>query len=204
MSFDENPWRRPNRRKSADGNGDTDNSRDKDDSEWGLQDPFDFGFRSGFGNIDEMIERMFKAMRDRPTTDLTSPNSLYYGYSLNIGPDGKPRVREFGNVKPTSRGAVELGSREPFVDTVIDEKENKLKILAEMPGVQKEDIRLEVLEGSLKITAEHGDRKYETSVPITVAVDTSTASATCNNGVLEVTMRLKEKPKPKGVNIRVD
>src|SRR5271157_5976706 len=105
MSFDENPWRRPNRRKSADGNGDTDDSRDKDDSEWGLQDPFDFRF--GFGNIDEMIERMFKAMRDRPATDLTSPNSLYYGYSLNIGPDGKPRVRKFGNVKPTSRGAVE-------------------------------------------------------------------------------------------------
>src|SRR5271169_764350 len=121
MSFDGNPWKRTNRKKPTD----DDDNRDKDDGEWALQDPFDIGFR--FGNIDEMIESMFKAMRDRPS-DLSMPNSLYYGYSLNIGPDGKPQVREFGNVKPTSKGAVELGSREPFVDTVIDEKENKLKI----------------------------------------------------------------------------
>ena len=202
MSFDGNPWRRRRRGSPTDGDSD-DNSRSRDDNEWDLANPFDFGFRTGFGNIDEMIESMFKAMRDRPH-DLNSPNSVYYGYSLNIGPDGKPRVREFGNVKPTSRGAMEVGTREPFVDTVIDDKENKLKIVAEMPGVKREDIKLEVLEGSLKITATNGERKYETSVPITAPVDTSTASATYNNGVLEVSMRLKEKPKPKGVSIKVD
>ena len=29
---------------------------------------------------------------------------IVYGYSMTIGPDGKPRIREFGNVKPTSAG----------------------------------------------------------------------------------------------------
>jgi HSP20 family protein len=26
---------------------------------------------------------------------------LVYGYTTTIGPDGKPRVREFGNIKPS-------------------------------------------------------------------------------------------------------
>lgn len=129
---------------------------------------------------------------------------VYYGYSITTGPDGKPHVREFGNVKPTRRGTFELGAREPFIDTVVDEKENKLKIVAEMPGVQREDIKLEVLEDSMNIRAEHGDRKYEATVPIQVQVDPTTATATYNNGVLEVSMKLKEQPKRKGVNVRVD
>jgi HSP20 family protein len=202
MSFGGNPWRRrpTNRRKS-----DSDNSSASNDDNWALDDPFgDFGFRFGFGNIDEMIERMLRAAREN-AGEMASTGPVYYGYSVTTGPDGKPHVREFGNVKPTRQGTFELGSREPFVDSVIDDKENKLKIIAEMPGVQREDIKLEVLEDKLIIRAEHGDRKYETSVPINAKVETSTASATYNNGVLEVSMKLKDQPpKPKGFSIRVD
>ena len=30
---------------------------------------------------------------------------IVYGYSMTIGPDGKPHVREFGNVKPSARSS---------------------------------------------------------------------------------------------------
>ena len=30
---------------------------------------------------------------------------IVYGYSMTIGPDGKPKVREFGNVRPSRFGA---------------------------------------------------------------------------------------------------
>ncbi|HZW55461.1 MAG TPA: archaeal heat shock protein Hsp20 [Nitrososphaerales archaeon] len=203
MSFG-NPWRgrggTSRRRKPTDRNGD----EERDDAgEWSLDDPFDFDFRFGFGNIDEMIDRMFRAARET-AGEMNTFGPVYYGYSITTGPDGKPHVREFGNVKPTRRGTFELGAREPFIDTVVDEKENKLKIVAEMPGVQREDIKLEVLEDSMNIRAEHGDRKYEATVPIQVQVDPTTATATYNNGVLEVSMKLKEQPKRKGVNVRVD
>jgi HSP20 family protein len=186
-------WRRRVRRQKRD------DSEDEDDDFWS---PFDFDFRLGFADIDDLIKNMFKAAN---SVESQGPGSaVYYGYSVTVGPDGKPRVREFGNVKPTSRGTFQVGSREPFVDTVVDEKSNELKVVAEMPGVQREDIHLEALENSLTIRAEHGDRKYDTTVPLNHPVDTSTASATYNNGVLEVRLKLKGQVKPKGVNIKID
>ena len=209
MSFgDNNPWRAKrrggSRRRRASDNEDEETSGGfsifNDD-----EDPFDFDFRFGFSNIDEMIERMFRAAREAEGSAMSSTfGPVYYGYSVTTGPDGRPHVREFGNVKPTRRGTFEVGAREPFIDTVVDDKENKLKIVAEMPGVQREDIKLEVLEESMNLRAEHGDRKYEASVPIHVEVDPSTASATYNNGVLEVSMKLKSQPKKKGFAVKVD
>jgi HSP20 family protein len=177
----------------------------RDDNEWDddFWSPFDFDFRLGFGDIDNMIKSMFKAAHSLDSQGL-GDNAVYYGYSVKVGPDGKPHVREFGNVKPTSRGTFQVGSREPFVDSVLDEKTGELKIVAEMPGIQREDIHLEALENSLTIRAERADRKYDTTVPLNQPVDTSTASATYNNGVLEVKLKLKGSPKPKGVSIKID
>lgn len=176
---------------------------DKDD--WEDEDDFwnPFDFRVTFGDIDNMIRSMFKAAY---SLDSQGPGggAVYYGYSVTVGPDGKPHVREFGNVKPTNRGTLQVGSREPFVDTVVDAKTNELKVVAEMPGIQREDIHLEALENSLTIRAERGDRKYDTTVPLSQPVDTSTASATYNNGVLEVKLKLKGSTKPKGVSIKID
>jgi HSP20 family protein len=187
-------WRRRTKRQ------DRDDWENEDDDFWS---PFDFDFRMGFEDIDDLIKSMFKAAHSLESQG-PGGGAVYYGYSVTIGPDGKPHVREFGNVKPTNRGTFQVGTREPFVDTVVDEKSNELKVVAEMPGIQREDIHLEALENSLTIRAEHGDRKYDTTVPLTHPVETSTASATYNNGVLEVRLKLKGSVKPKGVSIKID
>jgi len=178
--------------------------RDDDDNDWDDHDDFfRFDFDSSIAEIDEMIRRMFETAKSfSGKTD--NPNSLYYGYSVTVGPDGRPKVREFGNVKRAGRGKVEIGSREPFVDMVVDEAQNELRIVAEMPGVQKQDINLEAMEDSLKISAGAEGRKYETMVPISIPVDSVTAKATYNNGILEVRMKLKSPPKTKGVGIKVE
>ena len=51
-----------------------------------------------------------------------------YGYSMTIGPDGKPRVKEFGNVKSPMQtgffGAPMISSkREPMSDITATDKE---------------------------------------------------------------------------------
>jgi HSP20 family protein len=188
-------WRYSNRRKSR--NNSDDNKEDSDDQSDG---PFDLDFRFEFGDIDSLIQNMFKTARSIGAEG----GPVYYGYSVTTGPDGRPRVREFGNVKPTRNGTFEVGSRQPFVDTVVDEKENKLKVVAEMPGLQREDIHLRLLNDSLAIQAERGERKYNTTVPLRVEVDPSSASAAYNNGVLEVSLKLKAPPQSSGVNIKVD
>lgn len=184
-------WKYPNRRKSSD-----------EDPNSNFFDPFNFGF--GFQDVDQMIQSMFRTAASLENGMQQNPNTIYYGYQVNVGPDGKPHVREFGNVRPTNRGTFELGSREPYVDTVLDEKENILKVVAEMPGIQKEDIKLEVTEKLVSINASNKDRNYSTQVPLGVPVEASSAKASYNNGILEVKLKLRETPKPKGVSVKVD
>jgi len=189
-------WRHSNRKKE-DKDEDQDNGRENF-----FEDSFGFGFRTGFQDIDRMIEGMLKTVE---STGLESDhNSIFCGYQVNVGPDGKPHVREFGNVKPTRRGTFELGSREPFVDVVTNDKDLTVKVIAEMPGVQKENIELKATEDSLAIKAKNNDRNYDTTVPLNATVDPDSARASYRNGVLEVVLKMKEAFTTKGTNIRVE
>ena len=77
-----------------------------------------------------------------------------------MGPDGKPRIREFGNAKPASKGLMQQSNiRQPLIDTNFDAKENALTITAEMPGITKQDVKVGVEEGLVTIHAEKGRQK---------------------------------------------
>ena len=174
----------------------------------------DFGFGIGrhlfedfdreFQDAEEMLNRMFRTVRQPgPSTIVNGP--YYYGYQITVGPDGKPQIREFGNVKPTARGLVEQrGVREPLVDTKLEEKDNTLTITAEMPGVTKQDIKVKVSEDYVSIHAEKGEKKYHTDVPVNVELDDKSAKATYSNGILELKIRLKAPPKPKETEVQVE
>jgi HSP20 family protein len=127
-----------------------------------------------------------------------------------MGPDGKPIVQEFGNVKPSKRAgafgfdqpALEpKDAREPLVD-VINEPE-QIRVLAELPGVEKSDIKTTISEDSLTIRVESQTRKYYKEVQLPANVDPDSSKASYNNGVLEVTLR-KVRAKPKGREIKID
>lgn len=125
----------------------------------------------------------------------------YYGYEMTVGPDGKPHVKEWGNARPTN-AISGSGVREPFVDETINEKEQILKLVTEMPGIEKSDIKVTVADNTVSISAEHGDRKYSTKVPLKYKVDENSAKAQYTNGVLELTLALaKEEPKGKVVAV---
>jgi HSP20 family protein len=122
-----------------------------------------------------------------------------------VGPDGRPRVREFGNVRPSARGLIEqTGVREPLIDTKLEEKDDTLTITAEMPGVTKQDIKVKVLEGHVSIHAEKGEKKYHTDIPVDVELDDKSAKATYSNGILELKIKLKAPPKPKETEVQVE
>jgi HSP20 family protein len=169
-------------------------------------DPFGsiFGdFEREFLDIEDTIERMFRNFRALKPSETQLSGPYYYGFSMTVGPDGKPRVREFGNVRPSLKGGLEVGYREPFVDTILDEKGETVKLVAEMPGINKEDIKLEATERNVSIEAERGERKYRTNVPLPYEIEPSSASASFNNGVLEVKLKLKQPEKPKGKKISI-
>lgn len=127
-----------------------------------------------------------------------------YGYSMRIGPDGKPIVMEFGNVKRKVSPVKPLEVKEaaePLVEVIAEE--DQIRVIAEVPGVDKEDIKLNVVGKTLSIRAESERRKYSKDVELPEEVDPKTAKASYKNGVLEVTLSRIKKEK-KGEEIRVE
>ena len=161
-----------------------------------------------FREMEETMQRQFKEFSEKAPRELTRERTLpdgskvrewgpfVYGYSVTIGPDGKPKIREFGNVKPERRlGMPKIDikeKREPLVD--IMQTNNEVKVVAELPGVEKEDIKLHGTETTLTISVDAPERKYHKEVELPAKVDTKETKASYKNGVLEVTLQKKKEP----------
>ena len=149
---------------------------------------------SSFFDIDDIFEE-FKG-------NGSTSGPFYYGYTMTVGPNGKPVVREYGNVKPGLLPSAD--TREPIVDAIVDEKEKLVKLVAEMPGVEKTDVKILVQDKIVDISAEHGTKKYHARVPIKYKVDENSAKASYKNGILELVFKLIEDEKPKGKKVEVE
>ncbi len=144
-----------------------------------------------FVNLDDLYDEV------KSTGNVSGP--FYYGCTMTVGPDGKPVVTECGNVNPGLLPTSD--AREPLVDTIVDEKEKVVKLVAEMPGVEKKDVKI-VVDGKLvNIDVEHGEKKYHAKVPIKHKVDEDSVKASYKNGILEITFKLQEKPEGKTVEV---
>lgn len=162
-----------------------------------FDDEFDRIFKkmsSSFFDIDDIAEE-FKGKGSN-----FSP--FYYGYTMTVGPNGKPVVKEYGNVKPELLPSTDI--REPVVDVIVDEKEKLVKLVAEIPGVEKTDVKILVQDKFVDISAEHGEKKYHVKVPIKHKVDENSAKASYKNGILELVFKLIEEEKPQGKKVEVE
>jgi len=112
-----------------------------------------------------------------------------YGFSIRTLA-GKPVIESFGNIRETTRGPVVEEVREPMVD-VFDEKDHIL-IIAELPGVAENEIKIEVVGDILNLTASDKDRKYAKELLLPDKVKPESMKTSYNNGILEITLE-KEK-----------
>ena len=92
--------------------------------------------------------------------------------------------------------------REPFVDVIDDKEGNKIRIIAELPGIKKANIKITENQGTVQIKAENGDRKYNTDVPTGRKLDSPKSKATFTNGMLELEIPIKKSNDE--TDIRVD
>lgn len=171
-----------------------------------------------FDDIDRMIkrwQRFFEEIErqiDEEIRQMTSqqyrgskPRFYYYGFEMTIGPDGKPIVREFGNIRGRREGSgIEVVDEiEPLTDVVEDD--GKIRVVVEMPGVDKEDIKVRLSEDNkvLIISARGKDRKYYKEIPLPAPVDPNKTKASYRNGVLTIELEKKDKEKS-GFEIKVE
>ncbi len=160
-----------------------------------------------FRQMEENMARIFEEAMKPPEKGSIVGKPYVYGFSMKVGPDGKPKIQEFGNV-PQGRGMIQSGElnegREPLTD-VIDEKK-EVTVIAELPGIEKKDIKLDSGEQSITISVDTPDRKYYKNLKLPSKVKPETSKATYKNGVLEVKIRKKEEKRKaeKGVNVKID
>ena len=175
-----------------------------------------------FSDIDDMFREMEKMMdeelknftekvpkeyvKERKLPDGSTVKELgpfVYGYSMKIGPDGKPEIQEFGNIKKSLKGTPQVKEeREPLVDIV--ETNEDVHVVVELPGVEKSDIKLHGTEDSLTISVDTPQYKYFKEVELPVKVRVKEANSSYKNGVLEVVLPKAEvSSKPKGEPIDI-
>ena len=119
-----------------------------------------------------------------------------YGFSVKsaLGEQGGVKIEPFGNIRRDEEGKlVEVQQiREPMVD-VFDESDHLL-IIAEVPGIEQEDVRLELQDDILIFSAEKGDSKYRKELLLPASFSSAQMSFTCRNGILEIRLS-KENAK---------
>jgi len=100
------------------------------------------------------------------------------------------------------------------------EDAQRLVVRLEVPGMEKEDLEIEVQDDALVISGEKRFQKessegrwrvmqcayghFRRVVPLPVAVKADAARASYRNGVLKVELPKQEESRPQGVSIRID
>ena len=168
-------------------------------------------FEEQFKNFQSTVPKELVREYDTPEGGkVREVGPIVYGYSMTIGPDGKPRVREFGNVRSPLRGGgggsftrpLISSEREPLADVTTSNTE--VKVILEMPGVSKENIKINAYDNSLEIKSEDPQRKYHEVIDLPPEADIETAKSSYRNGILEITFKKKDQTKPKGKQINIE
>ncbi len=169
-------------------------SKKKNEKDEGLG--IDFGLRGLFKSIEKLIDLAadlqeagdeIKKEGEIDFSHLKEGMKGVYGFSIKTMTGGRPVVESFGNIKKTPKGPTVEEEREPITD-VFDEKE-EVQVYAEIPGVNEEDIKLDLKGDILNIFAKSGDRKYHKEILLPVKVKSETLNSSYKNGILEVKIR---------------
>lgn len=102
----------------------------------------------------------------------------------------------------------------PYIDVLDGDRE--ITVLADLPGIKKEDVTITVRNNILEITAERkmaddrkesyvrrerGVAKFYRAMTLPAEVDEAKAKARFNNGVLEIVLPKATKPKKNQIKI---
>ncbi len=161
-----------------------------------------YATRSGIQNSDEAIKGLggfIKLLSDMEkkgetkahrTGEIKLPGGkAMYGFSVKIGGEGNPTLEHFGNiVRETEKGPVIDKEREPVVD--VHEEEDRIEVLAELPGVMEKTITHVIKDDVLILNAGGNGRKY--CKEVLLPAKASVLKTSYKNGIYRLILK-KEK-----------
>jgi len=175
------------------------------DDDWFKRRKKHFPYDNIFDELEKMERIMWRILenffseRNLEFKNLNKP--FVYGFSISIGPNGQPVIREFGNIKSNLNQTFIKEEIEPLIDVI--EEEESIKIYVELPGVKKENIKLRVKSNKLIISVLNEDKKYHKEISLPPNIEVKNIKATYRNGVLEIIIK-KKKQSTKRTNIKIN
>jgi HSP20 family protein len=150
------------------------------------------GLFKGLGNLIDLASKLSEEGVEKRGEIRGLPKGAkgVWGFSIRTMA-GKPVIESFGNIRGTAKGPVVEEVREPIID-VFDE-ENHVRVVAELPGVSADAIKIEVTGDILNLSASNSDRKYSKEILLPSKVKAKPVRISYKNGILEITLE-KERP----------
>ena len=150
------------------------------------------------GPFDDVFEQMFEQMNEM--MEEMGMDGNFEGFRMINHPGEEPDFERFGEGANNPFAGFEgFDDTRTHVD-VLDEGD-VVRVVADLPGVEKDDIRVAVSGDELKIQASNDDREYDERVDLSAAVDEESGEATYNNGVLEITFEKVDDGEDKEIEI---
>lgn len=156
------------------------------------EDPFD----DVFDQMNEMIEQMF-SQGGFPGMGAGDGDFTFGGARFTRGPGDEGSFETFGDFDVGAPGG--RGGSTAHVDVMKTDEE--VRVVADLPGVEKDDIDIKISGDRLRIQAANEDRSYDEVAQLPVDVDEESGSASYNNGVLEVSFDRDEDETSKRIDI---
>jgi HSP20 family protein len=119
-----------------------------------------------------------------------------------FGEDMEQLLDEFGFGRAMPRGFDQIAAWAPQVEVL--QRDNQLIIRADLPGINRDNVKVELRDDSVVLRGERQEERKEEhegfyrtersygsfyrEIPLPQGVDTSKATATFRDGVLEITM----------------
>ena len=169
----------------------TDNNKDKKDTS-----DFDlFGLGGLFKGIEKLVNLAGKLEEEggiRKEGELNLDHIKkgmkgVYGFTINTAGGGKPKVETFGNIRKTPEGPKVDEEREPITD--IFNEETEIIVIAEMPGIEESDLKIELNEDILEISATGTGRIYRKELLLPVKASKQNLTHKFTNGILEIRIK---------------
>jgi len=142
-------------------------------------------FKERLKEIDKEVEQRIKEAPLKRTQDRPSniPGGIPPGAKgSGTGFRGKPFVKQKSQAPPSSPSI----PQDKPVD-IFDEKDH-IKVIAEIPGVQEEDIKVDLVKDNLAISVDIPDRKYTQEVKLPCEPK-GKVEKSYKNGILEVKIK---------------
>lgn len=159
--------------------------------------PFNLGgILGGLGGLVEKLGQLAEAgeklSQSGEFKDASGKLRGVYGINVKtaLGDRGQEelKVEPFGNVRPRTAGEPpEEDIREPLLD--IHEEKDHLLVLVELPGVDKNNVTLELADDRLNLSAQRGKTSYRKEITLPERFSEENMHWDCKNGILQIRLK---------------